>query len=152
MTTTRALRGRLLASLVAVALLLLAAPAPSSAHVAPATAASDEADTLKTVYFDMFAQQRVKPRRIFLSANAGQYLKRLRWSDWGSATTTAAGTFVSDCASCPPPEKRGAEVRMKRLRSCTKKGVQTYRKIVVTLSEPSEGNDVVRFTLPGGCP
>lgn len=134
------------AALIAPALLL----APQATAAAPAPAAHDP--NLTTVYVDIGGDLRVEPRRIFLTANAGQYLRKLAWSDWGSGKATASGKFISDCASCPPPAVRDATVTATRQVTCEDEHVKAYRRIVVRLSEPSEGSDVTKFRIPGGCP
>jgi hypothetical protein len=74
----------------------------------------------KLVYIDMFGQAvGPQPSHIFLTANAGPYLKGLRWSDWGANRATAKGTYVSTCASCAPPGHRHATVVFHRIINCT---------------------------------
>ena len=141
---------RLLASLAAAtvaATTLLAAPAPAGA------------DTPDTAYFDMFAHPKVAPKRIFLSANAGPWLKALDWTGWGSDEAVARGVYVSDCASCPPPAKRKATVTFTRPVLCTSDdadypgaGYYAYRRGVVELSKPDRGRTKTTFRIPMGCP
>ncbi|WP_121254264.1 hypothetical protein [Nocardioides ferulae] len=128
-----------------------AAATPEAAPVAAPETAGERAG-VKTVYFDMFYQQKVAPKRIFLTASSGPYLKRLDWSDWGSRRASATGRYISDCASCPPPAKRSATVRFSKRTFCADEKVRTYRRAVVTVSEPDEGGEKTTFRLPMGCP
>lgn len=121
-----------------------------TAASAPATS-----DTPRTVLFNMYAHGYAKPRTIDLSADAGPYLKKLAWTDWGSATTVAEGVYVSDCASCSPPKRRTATVTLSRPVVCTHgegTGLRTYRKALVTLSRPDRGSTGTTFRIPAGCP
>lgn len=116
----------------------------------PATSA-----TPKTVLFNMYAHGYVKPRTIYLSADAGPYLRKLTWQDWGSATAVGEGVYVSACASCAPPKRRAATVTLSKPVVCTHgegKGLRTYRTAVVTLSKPDRGATRTTFRIPAGCP
>lgn len=74
----------------------------------------------KVVYLDYNGQSLgAKPKRIFLTANAGPYLRGLRWTGWGTREARATGTYVSDCASCMGPARRSATVIFRRLMTCT---------------------------------
>jgi hypothetical protein len=121
-----------------------------TAASAPATA-----DTPKTVYFNMYAHGTAHPKEIFLTANAGPYLKKLHWKNWGEATTVAHGAYVSDCASCLPPKRRKATVTLSKPVVCKTgegKGLRTYRKAVVTVSKPDKGYTNTTFAIAAGCP
>lgn len=121
-----------------------------TAASAPATS-----DTPRTVLFNMYAHGTAHPREIFLTADAGPYLKRLDWKHWGATTTVAEGVYVSDCASCSPPRRRTATVRLSKPVVCTHgegAGLRTYRRAVVTLSRPDQGSTDTTFRIPAGCP
>ena len=110
---------------------------------------------VRTVLFSMYAHGYVKPKRVYLSANAGPWLKALQWKGWGTAKAVAHGTYISDCASCPPPKRRTVTLRLSKPVVCTEgegKGLRTYRKAVVTLSAPDQGSTVRTFRIPAGCP
>ncbi len=74
----------------------------------PSSTASANPGT-KTVYFTMSGTPQVHPKEIFLTADAGPYLKHLSWSHWGSHMAMAEGVYVSDCASCLPPKHRSGD-------------------------------------------
>ncbi|MEP9363177.1 hypothetical protein ABLE68_09450 [Nocardioides sp. CN2-186] len=115
----------------------------------PSSTASANPGT-KTVYFTMTGTPQVQPKRIFLTANAGPYLKKLTWSGWGSDMAMAEGVYISDCASCSPPERRKATVMFSRPISCGKH-VQAYSKGVVTVSKPDQGRHQRTFRIHMGC-
>ncbi|MGZ4456252.1 MAG: hypothetical protein ACXVWV_09765 [Nocardioides sp.] len=131
---------------------LTLAPALAAPPTGAPTRAAVRTSAPAPVFYDMYFTPKVEPNRIFLSADAGQYLKRLHWRGWGGDVTHARGLFISDCASCPPPAVRTAWVRMSHPRACPAEGTTAYRKVVVRLSEPSEGHDTTRFRIPTGCP
>ncbi|GAA1776956.1 hypothetical protein GCM10009795_023800 [Nocardioides hankookensis] len=117
---------------------------------APATSAPP-----KTVLFNMYAHGTVAPKRIYLTADAGPWLKKLQWKNWGKARTSATGVYISNCASCAPPARRTATVWLSKPVVCTSgegKGLRTYNKAVVILSAPDEGADNRVFEIPAGCP
>ena len=137
---------------IAAVLLTALALAFSGLTVGSAPATSDAP---KTVRFNMYAHGEVAPQRIYLTANAGPYLKKLGWTHWGATTTVAEGVYVSDCASCSPPKRRAATVRLSKpvvCRSGEGKGLRTYRTAVVTLSKPDQGSTDTTFRIPAGCP
>ncbi len=88
-------------------------------------AVATAADTPKLVYLDYNGQASVKPRTIFLSANAGPRLAALKWTGWGTAKATAKGRYVSDCASCVR-ERADVTVTFRTIRTCDALGVRTY--------------------------
>lgn len=104
----------------------------------------------KTVYFDMFYQGKVKPSRIFTTANSGPYFKKLRWKDWGKNRTTAKGRFISDCASCGEKENKPARVTMRKLIKCPQQRVMTYKFIKLKVVDPEDPNRVLNWR--GSCP
>jgi hypothetical protein len=115
----------------------------------PSSTASADPGT-KTVYFTMSGTPQAHPKEIFLTADAGPYLKRLSWSGWGSVMAMADGVYVSDCASCLPPKHRSATVMFSRPISCGDH-VQAYSKGVVTVSEPDHGHHKRTFHIHMGC-
>jgi hypothetical protein len=123
----------------------LTAAAPLAVPIAPATSGTPE-----TLYFTMTGTGQEHPREIFLTANAGPYLKRLTWTDWGEDVATAEGIYRSDCASCAPPRRRTATVRFSEPISCGD-GVQAYSKGVVTVSRPDRGRHKRTFRIHMGC-
>ena len=131
---------------VAAALVALSVVLALVGPVAPAGAGAP-----RTYYFTMFGVGEEHPRQIFLTANAGPYLTRLRWSGWGKDATVARGVYRSDCASCPPPRRRQATVRFSHPVVCDD-GARTYARGVVTLSRPDRGRHRRTFRIPMGCP
>jgi hypothetical protein len=141
---------RSLRNLVVLALLALVAFGGSAS---PAGAGSDtyrKAEFRKTVFFDMYYQQHVKPRRIFTTANAGPYFKKLKWKNWGKNRTTARGRFISDCASCGEKENKPARIIMRKKIPCKRLGVNTYRIIRLNVIDPDRPNRWIIWR--GSCP
>lgn len=130
---------------LALALLMSFLVAPA---VVPAQAV---APTRKVVYFDLFENQKVAPKRIYFSANSGTYVRKLAWKDWGAARTVAHGQYVSTCASCDPPRYRKATITFSRLAFCATRNVWYYQRGVL-VRPPSEGQ-TRRVEIGGGvCP
>jgi hypothetical protein len=80
----------------------------------------------KVVFFGLYPEPEVKPARIFLTANAGPYVKDIRWTGWGTAKAIGKGTFISDCASCGEKESKPATLTFRRTVSCKQRGVRIY--------------------------
>jgi hypothetical protein len=81
----------------------------------------------RTAIYDLFGQAQVEPKRIFLTANSGPYIKRLQWSGWGKRRAIGEGIYISDCVSCPPPDRRPAKVVLRKRKPCEKRGGRSYR-------------------------
>ena len=60
----------------------------------------------KTALFNLTYTPKIKPSRVFLSASSGPYLKKIKWSGWGTNKTVGRGRFISDCASCGAKENK----------------------------------------------
>ena len=103
-------------------ILLVVVAIASCALIGGAAVAGASKAEKKTAIFDLFGGKLVKPEQIFLTANSGPYLTDLEWFKWGKDKTTGVGTFVSDCASCPGPDRRPAIVRLSKRDECKKKG------------------------------
>jgi len=100
---------------------------------ASGTAAStSKAGKGKPVIFDLFGEELVKPETIFLTANSGPYITDLAWSRWGKDGADGTGTFVSDCASCAPPDRREASIELRRSKNCKKTGGRAFRTFRLT--------------------
>lgn len=110
----------LIAALAALALVAVA--------VASATPGEAGRSGKKVAIYDMFGQKKVKPETIFLTANSGPYIDEIVWSGWRSGNAVGEGVYISDCASCPPPERREATVTLSRLKPCAKKGGRAYKR------------------------
>ncbi|MBK5234005.1 MAG: hypothetical protein JJE13_13635, partial [Thermoleophilia bacterium] len=104
----------------------------------------------KVVYFDPAYQQSVKPGRIFLSANAGPYLKKLKWTGWGTNKTVGRGRFISDCASCGEYENRAVTITLRKVIYCKAVDVHTYKFGKIHVKD-SRRKRVSRFDF-GTCP
>lgn len=149
--TLRRVAPALLAVLLLAAPLLAVRPAPSAtAAPAPVAATGDLAAKPKVVYFNL-GQPEVKPKRIFTAFNSSPYLKKLSWTKWGGRKSVATGIWMSDCASCPGPDRREAVVRLTRRVTCDNVDYRTYKRAVVTVSEPDEGSTDTTYKLPTGC-
>jgi hypothetical protein len=81
------------------------------------------------VIFGMYSEPLVAPGRWWFTANSGPYLRDLVWTGWGSPTVTATGTYVSDCASCGPPQRYPVTVRVDGLVDCPRLGTKTYGRL-----------------------
>ena len=100
---------------------------------AAGTAASTpKAGKGKPVIFNLFGEKLVEPETIFLTANSGPYIEGLVWSRWGKDGADGTGTYVSDCASCAPPDRREASIELRRQKSCKKTGGRVFRKFRLT--------------------
>lgn len=128
---------RLFAALILATSLTLT---PTAAFPAPPPAASGVKtfEGKDVVYFDLFYQEQIKPRRIFFTANSGSYLKNLKWTGWGSRKAVARGLYVSECASCGPPVRRKAKIRLLGRTYCETRDVYFYQKAILT-RKPSAG-------------
>lgn len=146
--TTRACRSVALA--VVVLLALLVAPAGPATSSVGEPAVAREAPR-RVVFFDLYYHEKVKPRRIFFTANAGTYVRRLTWSGWGTDRAVAHGQYVSTCASCDPPRYRDATITFSRLRYCATRDVWFYRRGVM-VREPSAGQTRRVAISAGSCP
>ena len=82
----------------------------------------------KVVYFDYHYQPSVKPTSIFLTANSGPYLTKLKWTGWGTEKAVGRGRFIADCASCGPKENRRVRFTFHKKVTCKyAPNVQIYR-------------------------
>jgi hypothetical protein len=135
-------------------LAILAATLIGSGLLAVGPVGPAVAETPQTAYFTMFAEPQVAPKRIFLTANSGPWLKRLAWEDWGTDEAVAHGVYMSDCASCLPPKRRTATVTFSRPVLCQGEGAgwSAYRRGVVHVSKPDQGHHKTTFRIPMGCP
>jgi hypothetical protein len=77
---------------------ILVAAALGVAVLAPGAAAAPP----PPVVFGLTPQAQVEPTRVFLQADAGPYLRDLRWTGWGSPTATGTGTWELDCSAGGP--------------------------------------------------
>jgi hypothetical protein len=104
----------------------------------------------KTALFNLTYVPQVKPSRVFLTANSGPYLKKIKWSKWGTNRTVGRGRFISDCASCGEKENKPMTLTLYKLRPCPKYHVMAYKKGYLKIKDPE---DPSRGTsLPLGCP
>jgi hypothetical protein len=95
----------------------------------------------KVVLFNLTRNPLVEPGRFFFSANAGPYLKGIRWTGWGADTATGTGTYVSDCPSCGEPESYPVRVTASQLTTCRPYGARAYDNIAYERTDPPEGVD-----------
>jgi hypothetical protein len=100
-----------------------------------------------TVFFGTEPSPEVAPQRIFFQADAGPYIRDIRWTGWGTETATGHGRFVSDCASCGTPEHKPATIVMRGLVACPQFGAFVYRS--GSFSRPYNGGRRVR-PIPSG--
>lgn len=140
---------RLLATLVAT---LLTAGTFVATNPASATTGSSTAREAKTVFFDMYYNQKVEPPRIYMTANSGPWMKNLHWDGWGTETSVGRGAWISDCASCLGPDRRQVRITFSKRIFCRAEGVYTYHKASVVLSKPDEGYHNRKFTFWNRCP
>jgi hypothetical protein len=81
----------------------------------------------RAMYFGTEPNPEVEPERIFFQADAGPYLRDIRWMGWGTEIAVGHGRFVSDCASCGTPEHKPATIIMHGLTPCPAFGGFIYR-------------------------
>jgi hypothetical protein len=112
-------------------------------------AMADAGKPEKTVYLDYNYQPSVKPKEIFLTADAGPYVKKIHWTNWGSNKTVGRGRFISDCASCGVKENRPAVFTLKNLTTCKGRGYKTYSFQKLHVIDKSRKRVE---TFPGTCP
>jgi hypothetical protein len=77
--------------------------------------------------FNLTEEPEFEPDRYFFSANAGPYVKDIKWSGWGRDTAEGKGTFINDCASCGAKEITPARLILKHLVACPTVGGLVYR-------------------------
>ena len=104
----------------------------------------------KTALFNLTYEPKVKPNRVFLTANSGPYLKKIEWSEWGSNRTVGRGRFISDCASCGPKENKPMKLTLYKLRPCPKYHVMAYKKGYLKIFDSNRPNRGTPLAL--GCP
>jgi hypothetical protein len=133
--TPRPLRA-LVVLAASAALLLGALAAPSTASTASASSTTADAPVQyqgkDVVYFDLFYQPEVAPKRIFFTANSGPYLRGMSWNRWGQKKTVGRGYYVSKCASCAPPKRSKAVVRFSKRTYCKKQDLYYYKRATMT--------------------
>lgn len=122
-------------------ILLIVLAIASCALIGGAAVAGASKAEKETAVFDLFGQKQVKPEKIFLTANSGPYLTGMEWFKWGKDKTTGVGTFVSDCASCPGPDRRPAIVRFSKRDECKKKGGFAYKRGRLTTGADNSGEE-----------
>ncbi len=97
-----------------------------------------------------------RPKQVTLTCGDGNTaLSGLRWSSFGGASASAAGTFEMN--TCTPNCAEGKVVRYPvsvkayDTRSC-KRGLKVYNKLTLkfTARKPSSAGNLTRWTL--GCP
>lgn len=135
--------------------LLLALALAGSALAGPgpgAAAAPAETGTRPAVYWSL-GHAVTEPRRIFTAYSSAPYLRGLTWEGWGSRTAVGTGRWMSDCASCPPPDERRATVTLSGFVTCADDpSVRSYRKAVVTVDVPDVGASDTTYRIFAGCP
>lgn len=115
-----------------------------------ATPATAKNEFRKTALFNLTYEPKVKPNRVFLSANAGPYLKKIKWSGWGTNKTVGRGRFISDCSSCGIKENKPMKLTLYKIRPCPKYGVMAYRKGYLKIYDKKRPNRGGSLPLP--CP
>ena len=136
---------RTLAGIAALATVVIATLALGGAT---GTAAETTKAAKKPVIFDLFGTEMVEPERIFLTANSGPYLDDITWSRWGKDGADGEATLVSDCASCAPPERRAATIRLRRVDTCPKRGGLAFRRFKFFSTD--ENGDPASRAFPTG--
>jgi hypothetical protein len=104
----------------------------------------------RVVYFDYNYTPSVKPSEIFLTANSGPYLKKIKWTGWGTNKAIGRGRFIADCASCGEFENKPVTIYFRKLVKCKyAPNVRIYRYGKFHIKDPSRNR-----TSPwnGNCP
>jgi hypothetical protein len=134
--------------LLVLALTVAALTAPGS----PATAVPAAQGTKPAVYWSL-GHPVTEPRRIFTAFSSSPYLRGLTWEGWGTREAVGTGLWMSDCASCPPPDHRRATVRLTGFVTCAADArVRSYRRAVVTVDVPDVGATDTTYRIFAGCP
>jgi hypothetical protein len=112
---------------------------------------ADAGKQKKVVYLDYNYQPFVKPGKIFLQANSGPYLRKLKWTGWGTNKAIGRGQYVYDCASCIPNEKKPVKVTFRKLINCKHApNIQIYRYGMIHVIDPKDNDRKRRWN--GSCP
>lgn len=141
---------RLLA-LALVAAVLTLPTASATARASSGSESASSADERRVVFFDLYYQEEVKPKKIFFYANSGPYVRNLSWKGWGTQKAVGRGFYISTCASCDPPRKRAAVLRFRGLKYCATRDVWFYKRATMT-RKPSEGQTRTVKISAGSCP
>ena len=120
----------------------------ATVSVASLGAVADGGTPKKVAVFNLSETPKVKPSRIFLSADAGPYIKSISWSNWGKAKTVGRGRFISDCVSCGPKENKPAVITLWKLETCKSPKVRSYRFGKIRVVDPTRKRVA---PLPLGC-
>lgn len=112
-------------------------------------AIAEARSSTKVVYLDPAYQQSVKPSTIFLTANSGPYLKKLKWTGWGTHKAVGRGRFISDCASCGEYENRKVTITFRKPIYCKAIKVRIYKFGKIHVKD-SRRNRTTSFN--GSCP
>lgn len=141
------------ASALALVIALLVSALGTVVVAGPAPAAAPAPRAEKPAVYWSLGNPVSEPKRIFEAYSSSPYLKALRWKHWGERVTVGRGVYISDCASCSPPARRTATIRLSGFVSCAEdRSVRSYRKAVVTVSEPDEGETATTWEIFAGCP
>ncbi|MBN8867594.1 MAG: hypothetical protein J0H98_08565 [Solirubrobacterales bacterium] len=81
----------------------------------------------KTAIFNLTETPQVKPARYFLTADAGPYVRQIKWSGWGKGKAVGRGRFISDCASCGEKENKPAKLVLWKKVYCPDFHVYSYK-------------------------
>ena len=105
----------------------------------------------RTVFFGLFREPQVEPPDIFFTANSGPYLTEISWSGWGTRQASATGVYVSDCASCGPPETYPVTITAQRTRACPGYAARRYTRLRWTRSDAPGKTNTLRSETPEFC-
>ncbi|MGB0120723.1 MAG: hypothetical protein WBP55_07210 [Solirubrobacterales bacterium] len=74
----------------------------------------------KVFWLDLSGGSSVAPHRVFFTANAGGYMKKISWKRWGKNKTVGRGTFgtTAPCNGQPCP-KGPAKMILRKPVTCT---------------------------------
>jgi len=105
-------------------------------------------------------QEQFKPKRITIACgDAGIYLGKLKWSNWGSSSASATGTYNQN--TCTPDCAAGhiksfpVKVTLSKPKACSIQANPAFRQAALTYtgSHPQGAQAKVKFScprLPGG--
>jgi hypothetical protein len=108
----------------------------------------------RTLFFNLTAEAKERPERVFFQANSGPFLRDLAWTGWGAEGAVGTGSWQLDCtgggSACGTDTgitTYPARYTLSDLAPCPRFGADatSYRRGVVEIDEPG-GTRTVSFS------